>query len=428
MTDETFPEEDHRSFWQHELIVPPEAIELGQYVVRLDIPWLRTPFPLYGVCVLDDDTRRWFVDHCQWVVVDQSRSRSSIDSQPAASSEPTLLSFESENEAHPVNSLRGARLDPESVGASLRAYSLLDRQARQLIRKSEDRGPAEVKSAEKTVGELSDYLQRNLAAMVWLTRLKDQDDYSAKHAINCAILAMGLAHALEWPQNRTERAGLAALLHDVGNVSVDHDLLDKPGPLTSDEFRRIQAHTLAGFGLLSADASIHPDIARAARDHHERLDGSGYPNGARAEQIDPVSRLVAVVDVFDALTSERPYRPARSYHDALGVLWRGRGSEFDQVMVESFAQFMGWIAPGSLVRLSDQTLAIVEEVNIGQGMNPVVRRLEEKPAGYQAGARIDLSAEPAAGSVALRIEEILPDGAQGLKVKSLLVAMLDDKN
>jgi HD-GYP domain-containing protein (c-di-GMP phosphodiesterase class II) len=423
MTDRVLSDRSAGAAWRDELILPPESIELGHFIVRLDIPWLQTPFPLYGVRVVDERTRQWFVEHCQWVVVDPSRSGSDAATIAGDDQSPEV---ESIDPSHPRNSLRGSRLDLDSVSASLKAYSMLDRQARQMIRASVDRGAAEVKLAEKTVSELSNYLQRNLAAMVWLTRLKDADDYGAKHSINCAILALGLAHALEWSRRRTERAGLAALLHDVGNVAVDGELLGRKGPLSPAEFRQVQQHTLEGFRRLSEDPSIHRDVAMAARDHHERLDGSGYPKGLRGEEISPIARLIAVVDVFDALTSERPYRPARSHHDALGVLWRGRGREFDEKMIEAFVQFMGWVAPGSLVRLSDQSLAIVEEVNIGQGMKPVVRRLKTGPAGYQVAGRVDLSAQgEGAPGDQLRIDEILPDGAEGLKVKALLVAMLD---
>ncbi len=277
------------------------------------------------------------------------------------------------------------------------------------------------------VGELSDYLQHNLAAMVWLTRIKDRDDYTARHSVNTAILALGLAHALEWPQAQVEQAGLAALLHDVGNVAVDRALLEKPGPLTSEEFEKVKRHTFVGYELLEEESQVSNAVALAALNHHERVDGTGYPNGLKAGGIDPMSRLVAIVDVYDALTSERVYRPARSHHDALGTLWRGRGSKFDKGMVETFIHFMGWVAPGTLVRLTDDSLAVVEETNIGQGFYPIVRRLVNGPLGYRAGERLDLAEirdDP--GRKRLRIEDVLPDGAQGIKVKSLLVAVLQD--
>ncbi|MEN1729055.1 MAG: HD-GYP domain-containing protein, partial [Pseudomonadota bacterium] len=282
---------------------------------------------------------------------------------------------------------------------------------------------------EKVVAELSDYLQRNLAAMVWLTRIKDGDDYTAKHSINSAILAMGLAHALEWPQEQVGMVGLAALLHDVGNVAVERSILEKPAPLNEAEFEQVQNHPHVGYALLNEEPGVPEAVAKVALNHHERLDGSGYPQGLEGEGIDPISRLVAIVDVYDALTSDRPYRPARSHHDALGSLWRGRGQLFDPEMLETFVDFMGWVVPGTLVRLSDGALAIVEEVNIGRSASPIVRRLVSGALGYEAGRRLDLAEQgDVPGDQRVRIAEVLPDGAHGIKVKSLLVAALSDED
>jgi HD-GYP domain-containing protein (c-di-GMP phosphodiesterase class II) len=424
------PRDQRRSFWETERIIDPSALQIGHYVVSLDIPWINTPFPLQGVRVESSKVRRWFMDHCQWVVIDVSKSDCKVEPESLANGRgqgATRAGLET-NPEHPINSLRGQRIDAESVGSALKAYSLLDGQARQLIKRFTDRGPAEVKAAERVVGELSDYLQRNLAAMVWLTRIKDRHDYTAKHSINCAILALGLAHALEWPAARIERAGLAGLLHDVGNVAVNRELLDRPGPLNEDEMEQVRAHTFIGYELLQEESSVNPEVARSALSHHERLDGSGYPSGLKGEDIDEVSRLTAIVDVYDAITSERGHRPARSHHDALGTLWQGRERHFDKSMVETFIHFMGWVAPGTLVRLSNDELAIVEETNIGQGFYPIVRLLVEGPLGYQADQRLDLAEiRDDAVRPTLQIKEVLPDGASGVKVKSMLVAALEGR-
>ena len=122
--------------------------------------------------------------------------------------------------------------------------------------------------------------------------------------------------------------------------------------------------------MLSARRDVEEVVALAALEHHERTDGKGYPAGKRADQINEISRLVSIVDVYDAVTSQRSYRPARSHHDALGVLWRGRLHKFDRIMVETFIHFLGWVAPGTLVRLSNGELAVVEETNIAQGFYP----------------------------------------------------------
>lgn len=427
MTRSSKPQSGENALWQTELIIHPQDLHVGHFIIRLDIPWIETPFPLQGVLVDSTKTKKWFMEHCAWVVVDYSRSPNKLRPDSNRLSDEAVRVARQADPEHPVNVLRGNRLDQESVGAALKAYSLLDSQARRLIKTFADRGAIEIKAAEKVVSELSGYLERNLAAMVWLTRIKDRDDYTAQHSINCAILALGLAHALEWPQEMIERAGLAALLHDLGNVNLDLDILNKPERLSAAEYQHIKTHTTIGHELLGQEPDMHPDVVLAALEHHERPDGLGYPENKRGDEINPLSLLVAVVDVYDAVTSHRVYRPARSHHDALGILWRGRGRKFDRNMVETFIHFMGWVAPGTLVRLSNGELAVVEETNIVHGFFPIVRRLIPGALGYRAGPQLDLAElKDDEGNPSLRIEEVLPDGAQGVKVKSLLVSTLDD--
>ncbi|NBD95668.1 MAG: HD domain-containing protein [Gammaproteobacteria bacterium] len=411
------------------MIVHPSDLQVGNFVVRLDIPWIDTPFPLQGVLIESERTRAWFEDHCEWVVIDHERGERPLPKRrggPLAGEGGEQAAGPSSSPEHPINALRGQRIDKESVGVALRAYNLLDSHARKLIRGFSRSGSIEIKTAERVVAELAGYLQQNLAAMVWLTRIKDRDDYTAQHSINSAILALGLAHALEWSPDEVERAGMAALLHDVGNVEIDSSILNKPDLLTEEEYRHVKRHTLLGYEMLSGRDELDPIIALAALEHHERSDGKGYPYGKQAGDINRVSRLVSVVDVYDAVTSQRSYRPARSHHDALGVLWRGRAHKFDRGMVESFIHFLGWVSPGTVVRLSNGEFAVVEETNIVQGFYPVVRKLIQGAAGYRPGERVDLAElRDDEGNPLIHIEEVLPDGLPGINVKALLVSALD---
>ncbi|NBD96431.1 MAG: HD domain-containing protein [Gammaproteobacteria bacterium] len=418
------------SYWTREMIVHPSDLEVGNFVVRLDIPWIDTPFPLQGVLIDAESTKEWFENHCEWVVIDFDRS-DTPPPRPRAASQPGERQQEEPfrrptDSRHPINALRGDRIDKDSVGVALRAYNLLDSQARHLIRGFADKGTLEVKTAERVVAELAGYLQQNLAAMVWLTRIKERDDYTAQHSINSAILALGLAHALEWSPDQIEMAGVAALLHDVGNVDIDTAILNKPDLLTEEEYKHVKTHTLKGYELLSGRDGVEEAVALAALEHHERSDGKGYPYGKQAGDIQAISRLVSIVDVYDAVTSQRSYRPARSHHDALGVLWRGRAHKFDRKMVETFIHFLGWVAPGTLVRLSNGELAIVEETNIVHGFYPIVRKLTRASAGYRPGERLDLAElRDDEDNPLLHIEEVLPDGLAGINVKAMLVSVLE---
>ena len=410
-------------YWKTELVVHPLDLELGHFVIRLDRPWLDTPFELQGVEVNTPKVKQWFVDHCQWVVVDYQRSSNQSRPEQSERLASAMLASRQARPDHPINALQDVRLDEEAVGLALKSRSLLDDQARRLLRSAEENQSFDSAAAQIVIEELAGTLNRNLAALVWLTRIKDIDDYQGQHAVNCAILGMGLARALEWEPAQVEVSGMAGLLHDIGNLRVDQAILKKPARMTAEEFSAVKAHTAHAHEMLTLEHKLPREIATAALEHHERMDGRGYPNGKRGEAIHPLARLISIVDVYDAVTSHRPYRRARSHHDALSILWRGRGQKFDRLMVETFIRFMGWVSPGTLVRLSDGQTAVVEQTNAKKGFYPIVRLLKRQGNSFQAGARLNLARLHEGGdSSTLKVVEVLPDGAAGISVKSLLVA------
>lgn len=414
------------TLWENQARIAPAQIQLGHFVARLDMPWQDTPFPMQGLLVNTEEIRLWLIQHCTWVVVDLERSRNKTPPVSHAVLTPsgprqTRLSNR-DSLSHPINVLRRARVDRKTMKAALRGYVALDKQARRLIKSFEDGGQLDVTTARTVVRELSLALENNVSAMVWLTRIKQQDNYTAEHCINVAILAMGLAHALEWEQADIELAGVAGLLHDLGKMKLDVSILNKVEQLSPEEFEHLKSHAMLGYQLLKEDPDVPEHITVAVRDHHERPDGHGYPYGKRAHEISQLSVLVAVVDAYDAITSHRVYDAARSHHEALGILWQQRGSQFDKEMVEVFIQFMGWVTPGTLVRLSDDQLAVVIQAKPGQRLLPEVQLLEPVEDGYKAGALCDLAERMTPeGELQLRIAQVLPDGAEGVDLRRLSV-------
>ena len=410
----------------HQALIHPSELRIGQFVARMDIPWSETHFLLQGVLVDDSATRSWFEQHCKWVVVDLTRGETRIEPVGAASlarERPggDMASLTEMPAEHPINMMRRQQVNRSTMKAALGAYVSLDRQARRLIKAFSERGNLELKTVENVIDELSETLENNLSAVVWLTRMKQQDNYTAEHCINVAVLSMGLAHALEWDKEQVKVAGVSGLLHDLGKMNLDLEVLNKPGRLTAEEFEHIKTHTTAGFELVSEDPDVRPEVARAVLEHHERPDGFGYPYGRAHSDINPLSMLVGVVDAYDAITSHRIYDAARSHHEALGILWQQRGSQFDQGMVETFIQFMGWVTPGTLVRLSNGKMAVVMQTRIGQRLTPVVRQLVPAGTSYRIGETLDLANQKVAeGQSPIRIAKVLPDGAEGVDMRALL--------
>jgi putative two-component system response regulator len=165
-----------------------------------------------------------------------------------------------------------------------------------------------------------------------------QEDYPDRHAIAVAACADQLAHRLALGERTRRTVVEGALLHDVGKLLVDERILAKPGPLTSDERRQINAHPLEGERIIRR--AVDPDVAVVVRGHHERWDGAGYPHGLAAQEIPLAARVVAVADAYLAMLEQRPYRERLSRADALRELEEGAGSQFDPSCVEALVSMV----------------------------------------------------------------------------------------
>lgn len=410
------PERDIASAYQSR--IEPSDLQIGHFVTRLDIPWSETRFPLQGVLVDTARKKRWMQEHCAWVVVCQERSS---NKWLPARRKPVAPGTGGTGPAKRL--ALGGEVNAETLERALEIYGSLDTRIHDLAEQFRLGERIDVDSAHSVVSELAGVLEHHAAALVWLTRIKERDDYTARHCINASILSIGLAHALEWDQRKIEHAGLAGLLHDLGKLRIDPDILNKPGRLTPDEYEVIKTHTTIGYELLREEGGLPRPVILAVLHHHERPDGQGYPHGLSGGAIPPLARLVGIVDAYDAITSERVYDPARSHHDALGILWKQRNRQFDGPMVEAFTQYLGWVTPGTLVRLTSGELGLVLHAREGRGLLPLVRLLEADEAGYRLGATLDLSRQrPETGDAPVRVAEVLPDGHEGVDIRLLSAA------
>ncbi|MCZ0703262.1 putative nucleotidyltransferase with HDIG domain [Natronobacillus azotifigens] len=203
------------------------------------------------------------------------------------------------------------------------------------------------------------------------------DDYLFTHSVNVTIYSIAIANALKLTNKKTQELGIGAILHDVGKVFIPEEVLKKEGRLTSDEFEVIKSHTELGFEFLRASQELPLLAAHCAFQHHERLDGSGYPRGIRDEEIHPFGKILAVADVFDAVTSNRVYRDAMLPQEGLDILYAGSGKLFDQEIVRVFRESIAIYPNGITVNLNDHRTAIVVRQNENLAQRPVVRVIKE---------------------------------------------------
>lgn len=201
-------------------------------------------------------------------------------------------------------------------------------------------------------------IERDSKALINLVRLKDKDEYTYLHSVAVCALMINFARHLELDPQEVEDLGVAGLLHDVGKVAISDEILNKPGTLSKDEMRSVRSHPVAGHRLLASSHGA-PDIAlELCLRHHEKIDGTGYPDGLAGEALSLAARMGAICDVYDAVTSNRPYKDAWTPCEALTRMsqWAGH---FDPALLDRFADSLGIFPAGTLVRLSTGELGIV---------------------------------------------------------------------
>lgn len=220
-------------------------------------------------------------------------------------------------------------------------------------------GNLSVSAARVLVEEITDSVSRNADAFISVARLKTRDEYTYLHSVAVCALMVALARQLGCPEDIVRLAGFAGLMHDIGKVAIPDDILNKPSALTDEEFRIIKSHPEAGAKLLALSPEMPPEVIDVCLHHHERLDGKGYPHGLQGEALSLLARMGAVCDVYDAVTSDRPYKRAWPASEAIKRMSRWAGAHLDMRLFQAFVKAVGIYPVGTLVRLSNDKLAIV---------------------------------------------------------------------
>ncbi|MDE2077577.1 MAG: HD-GYP domain-containing protein, partial [Burkholderiales bacterium] len=224
------------------------------------------------------------------------------------------------------------------------------------------------------VNDITESVQRNPGAIVSLARLKTSDDYTYMHSVAVCALMVALAKQLDLNEADTREAGMAGLVHDLGKALMPHEVLNKPGALTNEEFAIMKKHPEEGHRLLVEGRGVGPVPLDVCLHHHEKINGMGYPHKLKGDEISLYSKMGAVCDVYDAITSNRPYKagwdPAESIQKM--AQWSKEG-HFDERIFQAFVKSIGIYPIGSLVKLKSGRLAVVMEPGSTSLVCPIVK-------------------------------------------------------
>jgi len=386
-----------------EIQVPVDKLELGMRVVRLDRDWIETDFLMQGFIIntlgdIEDLQRQ-----CKFVFIEAkitsassvparslnisaptrerrrgnqglfarlmdkpkpkpspavvAKSASKTDGPPAADKKITYINkINTQTElAKSENTYASAKTTVSSIMSGIRLGRMID-----------------MNQARETVNTIVDSVLRNKDALAWLTKIKERDNYTAEHSLNVCILATAFARHLGHDEEEIRKIALSGLLHDVGKSRVSDDILNKVGRFNDQEYEIMKMHTVYGRDLLMSLPEADRIAIDVAYSHHERIDGKGYPRQLKENQIPYFAKIVGLADCYDAITSTRCYDKGRASMEALDIIYKCRGAQFDEHLALEFIRCIGIYPPGSIVQFSNGEVGIVLATDEQNKLKPKV--------------------------------------------------------
>lgn len=355
--------------------IDAKDVKSGMYVCRLDRPWIETPFMMQGFYVRTNKEVLTLRKHCKRVFIDaeapvppsvEDERRSGQERRQAESIPKPVVAYENKK---PV--------EEEIEAARVLRYEVTEA-IDDMMTSVRNRMVLDVKCAKSVVSKMTASILRNPDAFMWLRLLKDKDQYTYSHCMDCSALAIAFGRSMGLARVQLEDLGLGALMFDVGKMRLPSELLNKPGRLNDEEFEVIKGHVKHSVEIVEETGGFSNEVMAMVASHHERFDGSGYPKGLSGGHIPLLARMAAIVDTYDAITSDTTYRSAISAHEAVRRLYEWRGNQFQPELVEQFIQTLGTYPTGSIVELNTGRVAIVISQNRVRRLRPKVMVILDK--------------------------------------------------
>lgn len=347
-------------------------LKIGMYVAELDRPWLESPFLFQGFFIESQEELEKLRNTCAFVHVDEERSAAGPDdactAKPAAGSTTSTPPAAGDNKSAFTGSIKRL-VEVRNVAQHKVLRILEDARLGKSIDAAESR---------RTVEALVWHLSANPNSMLWLSSLRKEHAQTADHCLNVTILALLLGRHLNLSEEDLTLLGMGAMLHDIGMMRIPSELLEKPGKLTEAEFAIVKRHPLEGFTVLKLAQQVPEAALSVVRSHHERLDGSGYPDKLKGEAVPLMARITAIADAYDAMTGGYTYKRALPPHEALKVLRNECTESYGNDLTQEFMRCLGIYPVGSLVQLNSGSLGLVVASNPEARLRPTLMLVRDE--------------------------------------------------
>jgi HD-GYP domain-containing protein (c-di-GMP phosphodiesterase class II) len=406
---------------QHTKQISIDDLVVGMYIVGLDQPWLQSPFLFHRRRIRRyEEIARLKAYGVRRVTIDPTRGLDLVETLPPPAEglgeDKEVEVRERDNlHPHPCSQSRVSPLPDLALARTVHTEAMTAVQS--LFEGTKTGAPLNSAAAQEVVHHLMETVLTQHEALAGLIHMRQFETNLYAHVINVCIFALMLGAMQDLDKTVLACLGVGALLHDVGQVHLPRNLVRKPSRYTAQEQRLMQAHPHLGVTMLSRIPHMPEDACRIVAEHHERLDGSGYPQGLRGAALSPLSQIVAIADVYETMLGTREGRPPLLPAQAIKELYQqGRAQQLDLRLVEKMIRCLGIYPVGSLIELNTGERGIVLAVNPGKALQPVVHILwDQTHQCYATPVTIDLAA-PDADMPIRTIRDVLEPAAEGYDI------------